>query len=74
MEDYLRRKGLRQPVTVVHAAIDLAEWHPVQKTAAREQLGLAAGDWVVALVGRVQFWQKRQDLAVKGLVLAPTEN
>jgi glycosyltransferase involved in cell wall biosynthesis len=57
----------------VHAAIDLAEWHPVEKTAAREQLGLAVGDWVVALIGRVQFWQKRQDLAVKGLALARRE-
>jgi glycosyltransferase involved in cell wall biosynthesis len=40
------------------------------KQAARKKLGLADGDWVVALVGRVQFWQKRQDLAVKGLALA----
>ena len=70
MEDYLRRKGLRQPVTVVQAAIDLADWHEVDRDAARAKLGLAAGDWVVALIGRVQFWQKRQDLAVKGLALA----
>jgi glycosyltransferase involved in cell wall biosynthesis len=69
MEDYLRRKGLTQPVTVVQAAIDLAEWHTVEVTAARESLGLAAGDWVVALIGRVQFWQKRQDLVVKALAL-----
>lgn len=70
MEGYLRSKGLRQPVTVVHAAIDLAEWHLVDKEAARAKLQLDAGDWVVALIGRVQFWQKRQDLAVKGLALA----
>jgi glycosyltransferase involved in cell wall biosynthesis len=70
MEDYLRRKGLKQPMTVVQAAIDLAEWHTVEKTAARDSLGLAAGDWVVALIGRVQFWQKRQDLAIRGLALA----
>lgn len=70
MEDYLRRKGLRQPVTVVPVAIDLAGCREVDKSAARASLGLAAGDWVVALIGRVQFWQKRQDLAVKALVLA----
>jgi glycosyltransferase involved in cell wall biosynthesis len=70
MEDYLRRKGLRQPVTVVRAAIDVAEFHVQDKAAARAALGLAAGDWVVALIGRVQFWQKRQDLAVKALALA----
>jgi glycosyltransferase involved in cell wall biosynthesis len=70
MEGYLRRKGLKQPVTVVQAAIDLAACQLVDKDAARAKLGLAAGDWVVALIGRVQFWQKRQDLAVRGLALA----
>ena len=70
MEDYLRCKGMRQPVTVVSAAIDLAACHLEDKHAARASLGLADGDWVVALIGRVQFWQKRQDLAVKGLALA----
>jgi glycosyltransferase involved in cell wall biosynthesis len=70
MEDYLRRKGLRQPVTVVQAAIDLAACHVADKDTARAKLGLGAGDWVVALIGRVQFWQKRQDLAVRGLALA----
>ena len=70
MEDYLRRKGLRQPVTIVQAAIDLADCRLEDRQAARKTLGLADGDWVVALVGRVQFWQKRQDLAVKGLALA----
>ena len=70
MEGYLRARGLRQRVTVVPAAIDLAEWNAVDKAAAREQLGLNPGDFVVALIGRVQFWQKRQDLAVKALALA----
>ncbi len=70
MEAYLRARKLRQPVTVVAAAIDLTHWHEVDKGAARAQLGLDAGDQVVALIGRVQFWQKRQDLAVKALALA----
>ncbi len=70
MTDYLRDKGLQQPVTVVRAAIDLNDCHVVDQAAARSSLGLAASDWVVALVGRVQFWQKRQDLAVRALVLA----
>lgn len=73
MERYLRRKGLTQPVTVVQAAIDLAEWQSVERTAARESLGLTAGDWVVALIGRVQFWQKQQDLAVRALALARSQ-
>lgn len=70
MEDYLRDKGLRQPVTLVPAAIDLASHRSVDKQAARATLGLGASDCVFALIGRVQFWQKRQDLAVKGLALA----
>lgn len=70
MEDYLRHKGLRQPVSIVNVAIDVADRPLEHKQAARKKLGLARGDWVVALVGRVQFWQKRQDLAVKGLALA----
>ena len=70
MEDYLRRKGLRQPVTVVPAAVDLAACRPADRDTARAALGLGAGEWVFALIGRVQFWQKRQDLAVKALALA----
>ena len=70
MEAYLRHKGLRQPVTIVQVGIDLTACHLVDRGAARAMLGLAADDWVVALIGRVQFWQKRQDLAVKGLALA----
>jgi glycosyltransferase involved in cell wall biosynthesis len=73
MEDYLRRKGLHQPVTVVPAAIDLTDCQPVDRHAARSALGLGADDWVVALIGRVQFWQKRQDLAVQALLLARRE-
>lgn len=70
MEGYLRKKGLQQPVTVVPVAIDPAATQAIDKVAARTLLGLAAGDWVVALIGRVQFWQKRQDLAVKALAMA----
>lgn len=70
MESYLRRKGLRQPVTVVQVAVDPSAFHVIDKATARDTLGLAADDWIVALIGRVQFWQKRQDLAVKGLALA----
>ena len=70
MEDYLRLKGLRQPVSIVNVAINVADLRLQDKQAARKTLGLNEGDWVVALIGRVQFWQKRQDLAVKALALA----
>ena len=70
LETYLRHKGLRQPVTIVPVSIDLADCQPIDKNAARAAWGLAAGDWVIAVIGRVQFWQKRQDLAIKGLALA----
>lgn len=70
MEDYLRHRGLRQPVTVVQPAVELSDFHVVDKVQARASLGLVADDKVVALIGRVQFWQKRQDLAVEALALA----
>jgi glycosyltransferase involved in cell wall biosynthesis len=70
MEKYLRQKGLRQPVTVVQAAIDLTALRLADRSQSRAKLGLKDTDQVVALIGRVQFWQKRQDLAVKGLALA----
>jgi glycosyltransferase involved in cell wall biosynthesis len=73
MEGYLRQRGLRQPVTVVQPAVELSDFHVVDKTAARASLGLAEGDFVVALIGRVQFWQKRQELAVQALALARQE-
>lgn len=70
MVDYLRRKGLQQPVTVVPATIDVNAFHAVERDVARAKLGFIESDRVVALIGRVQFWQKRQDLAVKALALA----
>lgn len=69
MAGYLRDKGLTQPVTVVPAAMDPSGLRQVDKAAARLALQLAPGDGVAALIGRVQFWQKRQDLAVRALAL-----
>ncbi len=74
MEDYLRQRGLRQPVTVVQPAVELSDLQFVDKLAARASLGFAVSDKVVALIGRVQFWQKRQDLAVEALALARPKN
>ena len=73
MKDYLECRGLRQPVTVVKNGIDLTNYRALDKNTAREKVGLAAGDWVVGQIGRVQFWQKRQDLTVKGFALARRE-
>ncbi len=69
MEGYLRDKGLTQPVTVVPAAMDPSGLRQVDKLTARLALQLVPGDGVAALIGRVQFWQKRQDLAVQALAL-----
>ena len=73
MEDYLRRRRLPQPVTVVQNGIDLTAYHYADRDAARATLGFHDDDWVVGLIGRVQFWQKRQDLAVKALARARRE-
>ena len=70
MEAYLKQRGLGQRVTVVQPAVELSDFHFVEKNSARASLGLPEVDKVVALIGRVQFWQKRQDLAVEALALA----
>jgi glycosyltransferase involved in cell wall biosynthesis len=70
MEAYLRLKGMRQRVNIVHVAIDLTMSQPIDRATARMKWGLAESDWVVAVVGRVEFWQKRQDLSIQGLSLA----
>ena len=70
MVDYLRQRGLRQVATVVQPAVELSDFHFIDKLEARASLGLTAGDKVFALIGRVQFWQKRQDLALEALALA----
>jgi glycosyltransferase involved in cell wall biosynthesis len=54
--------------------VELSDFHFVDKLAARASLGFAAADKVVALIGRVQFWQKRQDLAVEALALVREKN
>jgi len=70
MTDYLQRRGLQQPVTVVQNGIDLTAYRSTDRGAARARWGLSEGARVFGLIGRVQFWQKRQDLAVKALALA----
>jgi len=70
MADYLRHRGLQQPVSLVPVAIDTGAYRCADRDTARQQLGLASADTVMAVVARVEFWQKRQDLAVQALALA----
>jgi len=74
MKDYLLGRGLRQPISVVQNGIDLTTLHASDRTEARARLGFFAIDRVIALIGRVQFWQKRHDLAIRGLALARRQN
>ncbi len=73
MQGYLVRRGLRQPVAVVPNGIDLNGLRSVDRLTARAALGLTEQDKVVAVIGRVQFWQKRHDLAITALRLARQE-
>ena len=70
MADYLRHRGLQQPISLVPVAIDTDAYRHADRDSARQQLGLASGDMVMAVVARVEFWQKRQDLAVQALAIA----
>jgi len=74
MKDYLLRRGLRQPICIVQNGIDLTALHESDRNEARARFGFTANDRVIALIGRVQFWQKRHDLAIRGLALARRQN
>lgn len=63
----LRRRGV---VRVVENGIAAVSAGPGSRDAVRSALGLHAGDRLLLMVGRIEFWQKRHDLAVQALAVA----
>ena len=62
-----RRRGL---VRVVENGITLPQLTSVGRTALRTELGLHGDDQLLLMIGRIEFWQKRHDLAVQALSIA----
>jgi len=64
----LRRR--RGPVRVVENGIVLPQAAQECRAKLRSALGLREGDQLLLMIGRIEFWQKRHDLAVAALAIA----
>jgi D-inositol-3-phosphate glycosyltransferase len=53
-QQMLRHYGQQAPIAVIPGGVDLERFSPLPKSAARERLGLRAGQKVVLFVGRIQ--------------------
>lgn len=62
-----RRHG---PVRVVENGIALAQANAEDRSTVRSALGLRQGDRLLLMIGRIEFWQKRHDLAIQALSIA----
>jgi glycosyltransferase involved in cell wall biosynthesis len=69
MAEYARRRR-HGAVRVVENGIALAHVDSGSRDAVRSALGLNEGDRLLLMVGRIEFWQKRHDLAVQALSIA----
>jgi glycosyltransferase involved in cell wall biosynthesis len=62
-----RRRGV---VKVVENGIEFADFRADRRDAVRSELGLCDNDRLLLMVGRIEFGQKRHDLAVQALAMA----
>lgn len=62
-----RRRG---PVRVVENGIEFADNSLDRRNAVRSELGLRDDDRLLLMIGRIEFGQKRHDLAVQALAIA----
>ena len=69
MAGYARRRR-RGPVRIVENGIALPHHSMESRSAVRSALGLQDGDRLLLMIGRIEFWQKRHDLAVQALSIA----
>lgn len=69
MAAYARRRR-RGAVQVVENGVAIAPLDSGSRDAVRSALGLNEGDRLLLMVGRIEFWQKRHDLAVQALSIA----
>jgi len=58
-------RGALQSIKVVHNGIDIDSYEFVEKADARKKLGLEENEYIIGLVGRIEFNQKQQDLFIK---------
>ncbi|MGB0578114.1 MAG: glycosyltransferase family 4 protein, partial [Limisphaerales bacterium] len=64
MAEMLRARGADQSITVVHNGFDASKTELRDPIEARRRLGLPEVHKLVAMVGRIEFKQKRQDFLI----------
>lgn len=69
MAEYARRRR-RGLVRLVENGITLPHVTSQSRTTLRTQLGLHGEDQLLLMIGRIEFWQKRHDLALQALSIA----
>ncbi len=69
MAGYARRRR-RGVVRVVENGIAPVPAEPGSRDTVRSALGLHDGDRLLLMVGRIEFWQKRHDLAAQAVAIA----
>jgi len=60
----LRRHGVSVPISLVHSGIDLGGSENGDRLEKRRNYGFSDNEYIVAVVGRIVFQQKAQDLLV----------
>jgi glycosyltransferase involved in cell wall biosynthesis len=70
MARYAAGRRPRGSVRVVENGIDLPHIAAESRNAVRSSLGLNDGDALLLMIGRIEFRQKRHDLAVEALAIA----
>ena len=67
-----RQRGLgNSPGTVIYNAVDLGPYAALDRTAARQAFGLADGDTVIGMMGRIEPWKGQRELLAALSLLAP---
>lgn len=67
VKEELRQRGVVAPISVVHNGIELGESEVGGRLQKRKKYGFSEDEYIVALVGRIAFRQKAQDLLVEAV-------
>lgn len=67
MSKLLRERGATAPIHLVYNGVDTVRFHPGNRHAARMEMGLPSDKTLIGLIGRIEFRQKQQHLAVKAI-------
>jgi glycosyltransferase involved in cell wall biosynthesis len=58
----IREKGVTNPVKIVFNGIDFGSYSWIPKSHARQKLGFGEQEYIMGIIGRIEFNQKQQNL------------